>query len=64
MTGLRWQKSSYSEGGADTCVEVALDETGTPRLRESASPGTVVTASPSALAALLDLVKSSLRQGS
>jgi Domain of unknown function (DUF397) len=58
MTGLRWQKSSYSEGGADTCVEVALDKTGTPQLRESDTPGTVVTASPSALAALMDRVKS------
>ncbi|MFD6997519.1 DUF397 domain-containing protein [Streptomyces mirabilis] len=61
MTQLAWQKSTFSEPGSDTCVEIALDETGTPRLRESASPGTVVTASPSALAALLDRVKSSLR---
>ncbi|WP_155060797.1 DUF397 domain-containing protein [Streptomyces blattellae] len=58
MTGLRWQKSTYSEGGADTCVEVALDRTGTLHLRESVTPATAITASPTALAALLDSVKS------
>ncbi|MCX4905684.1 DUF397 domain-containing protein [Streptomyces sp. NBC_00878] len=57
MTGLRWQKSTYSEGGADTCVEVALDPTGTPHLRESDTPGTVIATAPSALAALLDRVR-------
>lgn len=58
MTGLRWQKSTFSEGGADTCVELARDDTGTVHLRESDTPGIALTSAPSALAALLDGIKS------
>ncbi|MFI1730781.1 DUF397 domain-containing protein [Streptomyces acidicola] len=57
MTGLRWQKSTYSEGGADTCVEVAREQTGTVRLRESVTPSTVATVAPYALVALIDWAK-------
>ncbi|MGP4050797.1 DUF397 domain-containing protein [Streptomyces sp. 2A115] len=63
MTGLRWQKSTYSEGGADTCVEVAIDPAGTPHLRESDTPDAVLTVAPSALAALLGRVKSGKASG-
>jgi hypothetical protein len=64
MPELRWQKSSFSEGGAANCVEVALDPTGTPHLRESDTPGTVLTTAPSALAALLNQVKDEELPGS
>lgn len=57
MTGLRWQKSTYSEGGSDTCVEVALAPVGAVHLRESDVPNTTMTAAPSALAALIDGIK-------
>ncbi|WP_215448836.1 DUF397 domain-containing protein [Streptomyces sp. ATCC 21386] len=57
MTQLRWQKSSYSEGGADTCVEIAAPITSRPHLRESATPETVITTTPAALRAFLGGVK-------
>ncbi|WP_217241109.1 DUF397 domain-containing protein [Streptomyces sp. AC555_RSS877] len=63
MAQLRWQKSSFSEGGADTCVEVALDLTGHLHLRENDTPATVITAEPSALAALITRVKGDIRTG-
>ncbi|MPY53428.1 DUF397 domain-containing protein [Streptomyces acidicola] len=56
MSQLTWQKSSFSEPGGDTCVEVALDRIGL-RLRESVTPGTVATLAPSALVALVDWAK-------
>ncbi|NUV59099.1 DUF397 domain-containing protein [Streptomyces sp. CAI-85] len=50
---LRWQKSTFSDGGeGDTCVELAVSLT-TLHLRESDTPGTVLTTTPSALASLL-----------
>jgi hypothetical protein len=54
---IRWQKSSYSDGGdGGQCVEVAA----TPDsllLRESEQPDTLVTASPLGLRALLGAIK-------
>ncbi|MBO7939294.1 DUF397 domain-containing protein [Streptomyces sp. S9] len=50
---LRWQKSTFSDGGeGDTCVELAVSPT-TLHLRESDTPGTVLTTTPSALVGLL-----------
>ncbi|GGZ55366.1 DUF397 domain-containing protein [Streptomyces bluensis] len=63
MTGLRWQKSTYSEGGSAACVELALDRTGTLHLRESVTPATVTTLAPTALAALIDSIKSEVSRG-
>jgi hypothetical protein len=63
MSELRWQKSSFSEGGAANCVEVARDDTGTVHLRESDTPGTVLASAPSALAALLDGIKGGATAG-
>jgi hypothetical protein len=58
MSQLKWQKSSFSEGGTETCVEVAADLTGTRRhLRESDDPAMVVTTSPAALRALIVSIK-------
>ncbi|MBA2944326.1 DUF397 domain-containing protein [Streptomyces himalayensis] len=57
MSELRWQKSSFSEGGAANCVELALTPTGTPHLRESDTPATVIATTPAALRALLRGIK-------
>jgi hypothetical protein len=59
MSELRWQKSSFSEGGTENCVELAADLSGVRRhLRESDEPGVVVTTSRRALADFLHAVKS------
>lgn len=57
MAQLVWRKSTFSEPGSDTCVELARDTSGTVHLRESDAPGTVATAAPSAVVALLDGIK-------
>ncbi|WP_413798837.1 DUF397 domain-containing protein [Streptomyces iranensis] len=57
MDQLNWQKSSFSEGHSDTCMEVATDPIGTPHLRESDDPHTVITTTPTALRALLRTIK-------
>lgn len=57
MSQLRWRKSSFSEGHTDACVEVATSPTGTPHLRESDDPHTVITTTPTALRALLRTIK-------
>lgn len=58
MSQLRWQKSSFSEGGSENCVEVAARPSGTSRLvRESDAPGVVVTTSRRALADFIRAVK-------
>ncbi|WP_037677007.1 DUF397 domain-containing protein [Streptomyces griseus] len=50
---LRWQKSTFSGGGeGNTCVELATSPTAL-HLRESDSPGTVLTTTPGAVANLL-----------
>lgn len=50
---LRWQKSTFSDGGeGNTCVELAASPTHV-HLRESDSPATALTISPVALAHLL-----------
>jgi hypothetical protein len=54
---LAWQKSSFSEPGGDTCVELATAPTGRVHLRESEEPGTVVETTATALGALLRAVR-------
>ncbi|WP_329218081.1 DUF397 domain-containing protein [Streptomyces sp. NBC_01485] len=50
---VSWQKSTFSDGGeGDTCVEVAASPA-TLHLRESDTPATVLTVTPTALAHLL-----------
>lgn len=54
MTELIWQKSSFSEAGGANCLHLAAaGPVGTVYLRESDSPGTVLTTTPGVLAALL-----------
>lgn len=63
MSELRWQKSSFSEGGAANCVEVARDHTGTVHLRESDTPGVSLASASTALAALLGGIKGGVAGG-
>ncbi|MFF8485781.1 DUF397 domain-containing protein [Streptomyces antibioticus] len=54
---LPWQRSTFSGGGeGNTCVELAASPT-TLHLRESDTPGTVLTTTPSALANLLEGIR-------
>ncbi|MFJ4617715.1 DUF397 domain-containing protein [Streptomyces sp. NPDC088812] len=60
---LRWQKSSFSGGGADTdCLEISA--TTTLHLRESDTPATILTPTPTALNALLTAVRDASAPGS
>jgi hypothetical protein len=55
--GLHWQKSSFSGGGGDTsCVEISTAPT-TLHLRESDSPTTILSPTPTALHALLTALR-------
>ncbi|MFF5720100.1 DUF397 domain-containing protein [Streptomyces buecherae] len=63
MAPLAWRKSSFSEPGSDTCVEIASSSTSAPHLRESADPATVITTTRPALRALLASVKAGRLDG-
>jgi hypothetical protein len=63
MSPLVWQKSSYSSAPQGECVEVAADPAGTIHLRESDTPATVATTTPSALRALLATIKADRLHG-
>ncbi|KFF94684.1 hypothetical protein IQ62_46205 [Streptomyces scabiei] len=53
---LRWQKSTFSDGGeGDTCVELAAAHDDI-RLRESDTPTTVIATTPTPLAHLLHAI--------
>ncbi|MFF4400779.1 DUF397 domain-containing protein [Streptomyces sp. NPDC001480] len=55
---LRWQKSTFSDGGdGNTCVELAATPT-TLHLRESDDPATQLTTGPTPLAHLIRGLKS------
>lgn len=53
MSGLNWQKSSFSGGPESNCLYVAAAPDGTIRLRESDTPDSILTVTPDSLAALL-----------
>ncbi|MFD4573453.1 DUF397 domain-containing protein [Streptomyces sp. NPDC058417] len=54
---LRWQKSSFSDGGdGNTCVELAASPRGM-HLRESDEPETALTATPTAMSHLLHAIR-------
>ncbi|MGW7008641.1 DUF397 domain-containing protein [Streptomyces sp. NPDC054933] len=59
MTALNWQKSSYSQHGAN-CVNVAISTGRTHQihLRESDTPEAIVTTTPAHLDFLLRRIKS------
>lgn len=54
-----WQKSSFSGGGSDTndCVELATNAPTSIHLRESDTPTTHLTTTPTPLHALLTTLK-------
>ncbi|MFE6718950.1 DUF397 domain-containing protein [Streptomyces albidoflavus] len=53
---ITWQKSSFSGGNGEDCVEVAL-HAGAILMRESDEPGEVIATSPAKLAAFIAGVK-------
>ncbi|MGW1075450.1 DUF397 domain-containing protein [Streptomyces sp. NPDC002537] len=55
-TDIRWQKSSFSTGGGEQCVEIAA-QADTVWIRESDVPGVVARANRGGFAALLARVK-------
>ncbi|MFF4330166.1 DUF397 domain-containing protein [Streptomyces sp. NPDC001591] len=55
-TSTNWQKSSFSGGNGENCIEVG-QEAGHIVLRESDDPGLVITTSPAKLAAFIQGVK-------
>jgi hypothetical protein len=63
MSQLRWQKSSFSEGHTENCVEVATGTAGTTHVRESDDPSTVITTTPHAFGALVRRIKAGQLDG-
>ncbi|MDQ0813601.1 hypothetical protein QFZ63_005315 [Streptomyces sp. B3I7] len=53
MTELDWRKSSFSGDQANCLYLAAVAPVGPVHLRESDQPGTVLTTTPGALAALI-----------
>jgi hypothetical protein len=53
---IQWQKSSFSGGGGENCVEVAQHD-GNIVMRESDAPGDIITTSRDKLAAFIQGVK-------
>ncbi|MER7652916.1 MULTISPECIES: DUF397 domain-containing protein [Streptomyces] len=58
MSRFEWQKSSFSEGHTEACVEVATGPGATRWMRESAEPEVVMGVSVGALGGLVRVVKS------
>lgn len=56
MPTMDWQKSSYSNQGAN-CLYIARASDGTIRLRESDDPDVIVHTTPAALRAFLQALK-------
>ncbi|MEO3972577.1 DUF397 domain-containing protein [Streptomyces sp. CAU 1734] len=52
----QWQKSSFSGGGGENCVEIAREGNGV-LIRESDAPGTVIATDRAKLAAFIQGVK-------
>ncbi|MES4901838.1 MULTISPECIES: DUF397 domain-containing protein [unclassified Streptomyces] len=58
MSGIRWQKSSYSaDGPGNNCVELAHVPDAAILLRESDDPHVIIATTPAALRALIRGVK-------
>ncbi|KOX33057.1 MULTISPECIES: DUF397 domain-containing protein [unclassified Streptomyces] len=52
-----WQKSSFSGGGGENCVELKRAHDGAIKMRESDDPNVVVSTTPEKLAAFIAGVK-------
>ncbi|MES4901839.1 DUF397 domain-containing protein [Streptomyces sp. NPDC000395] len=58
MSGIQWQKSSYSaDAEGNACVELARAPGSTILLRESDDPQVIIETSPAALRALTQGIK-------
>ncbi|TDC75665.1 DUF397 domain-containing protein [Streptomyces hainanensis] len=58
MSGIQWQRSSYStDGGGNACLEVARARDASCLLRESDEPDVIATAGAVRLGALLRAIK-------
>ncbi|WP_052848783.1 DUF397 domain-containing protein [Streptomyces avicenniae] len=57
MSAARWRKSSYSNGGADNCVEVADGFALVVPVRDSKAPDHVLTMPTASWRAFVGLVK-------
>ncbi|MGW0854439.1 DUF397 domain-containing protein [Streptomyces sp. NBC_00247] len=55
-TEIEWQKSSFSGGGGEQCVEIA-EEAGQILMRESDDPSIVTVTTPAKFAAFIKGVK-------
>ncbi|MEU8886657.1 DUF397 domain-containing protein [Streptomyces sp. NPDC048442] len=53
MSELLWQKSTFSDGAGDNCINLAIAPDRTLRLRESDAPEVHFATTPRALSALL-----------
>ncbi|MFS8200450.1 DUF397 domain-containing protein [Streptomyces sp. CWNU-52B] len=53
MSELTWQKSTFSGGPQGECLHIAAAPDGTLHLRESDTPGVILTTAPQGLAGLL-----------
>ncbi|MFG2498491.1 DUF397 domain-containing protein [Streptomyces sp. NPDC048441] len=58
MPRLDWQKSSFSGGPESNCLYLATTTEGTIHLRESDTPGIILTTDTAQLSALLRHIKS------
>ncbi|WP_078644765.1 DUF397 domain-containing protein [Streptomyces varsoviensis] len=56
MPPLTWQKSSYSNEGAN-CIYVAVAPGGTVHIRESDAPESLLTTRPDVLRTLISAIK-------
>jgi Domain of unknown function (DUF397) len=56
MSHTNWQKSSFSEGPGDNCMELATAPNGI-HMRESDDPGTVIHTTPATLRSFIRAVK-------
>ncbi|ADI09082.1 hypothetical protein SBI_05962 [Streptomyces bingchenggensis BCW-1] len=56
MSHTNWQKSSFSEGQGDNCVELAAVDHGI-HMRESDEPDTVLRTTPATLRSFIRAVK-------
>ncbi|KWT59662.1 hypothetical protein ADL21_23265 [Streptomyces albus subsp. albus] len=57
MSRFEWQKSSFSEGHTEACVEVAAGPGAIRWVRESAEPETVMKVSVAVLGGLVRVVR-------
>ncbi|MET9297600.1 DUF397 domain-containing protein [Streptomyces sp. NPDC003077] len=52
-----WQKSSFSEGGTEACVEISAGPAGTSYLRESDAPTEIIATDSAVLLSLMRVVR-------